>query len=270
MALRKTAERRSRFKALFSWFVNRLDPAFLDIVDAYWSQFFGSSRDTLRKETAQVLAHAELTNYAGCYLMEFGAAPVISLLPDEVEFYREAVARWRPGVVRMPSVVEVVFGKRVAAMVGPAFVGYCDANQFHPVSCGEVRPLVAGDEEPLETLRAACELRAWEHGGSAFRPGVMTGVFKDQDLVALASYQLWGERIAHIAVVTHPRFRGRSHATAAVSALTRIVFERHLVPQYRTLETNSASMDIARRLGFIEYVTSLAIRFHPNLPPSLA
>jgi hypothetical protein len=76
--------------------------------------------------------------------MEFGAAPVISLPPDEVEFYREAVARWRPGVVRMPSVVEGVFGKRVAAMVGPAFVGYSDPNQFHLVSCDEARPLFAG------------------------------------------------------------------------------------------------------------------------------
>jgi RimJ/RimL family protein N-acetyltransferase len=199
------------------------------------------------------------------YLMEFGAAPVISLPPDQMEFYREAVARWRPGVVRLPSVVEAVFGKPVAAIVGPAFIGYCDPNQFHPVSCDEARPLVAGDEETLETLRAACEVRAWEHGGSAFRPGAMTGVFKDQELVALASYTLWGERIAHIAIVTHPRFRGRGYAKAAVSALTGIIFERQLVPQYRTLETNSASMDIARRLGFIEYATSLAIRFHPNL-----
>jgi murein DD-endopeptidase / murein LD-carboxypeptidase len=268
VALTKTAERRSRIKAIFSWLVNRLDPKFLDIVDVYWSKFFGSSPDTLRKETAQVLAHAEPANYAGCYLMEFGAAPVISLPPDEVEFYREAVAGWRPGIVRMPSVAEAVFGKRVAAMVGPAFVGYCDPNQFQPVVCDEARPLVAGDEEALETLRAACEARAWEHGGSRFRLGAMTGVFKDQELVALASYQLWGERIAHIAVVTHPRFRGHGHATAAVSALTRIVFDRQLVPQYRTLETNAASMDIARRLGFIEYATSLAIRLHPNLPPS--
>jgi hypothetical protein len=42
-------------------------------------------------------------------------------------------------------------------------------------------------------LCAACEVRAWEHGESAFRPGAMTGVFKDQQLLALDSYQLWGE-----------------------------------------------------------------------------
>ena len=94
-------------------------------------------------------------------------------------------------------------------------------------------------------------------------------MFKGQELLALASYQLWGERIARVAFATHPLFRGRDYVTAAVSALTKIVFERHLVPQYRTLETNSASMDIARRLGFIEQATSLAIRFHPKLPPSL-
>jgi RimJ/RimL family protein N-acetyltransferase len=76
----------------------------------------------------------------------------------------------------------------------------------------------------------------------------------------LASYELRGEKIAHIYVITHAAFRGLGHAIKAVSALTRIVLERKLVPQYRTLEANALSMAMARRLGFIQYATSLVVR----------
>jgi RimJ/RimL family protein N-acetyltransferase len=89
----------------------------------------------------------------------------------------------------------------------------------------------------------------------------MAGVFKGHKLAALASYQIWGEQIAHIAIVTHPAFRGQGYATAAVSSLTQTVLGRTLVPQYRTLEGNAPSIAVARRLGFEHYATSLAIRF---------
>jgi RimJ/RimL family protein N-acetyltransferase len=88
----------------------------------------------------------------------------------------------------------------------------------------------------------------------------MVGVFKGHKLAALASYQIWGEQIAHIAVVTHPSFRGQGCAAPALGCLTQNVIERMLVPQYRTLEGNAPSMAVARRLGFVHYATSLALR----------
>jgi predicted GNAT family acetyltransferase len=88
----------------------------------------------------------------------------------------------------------------------------------------------------------------------------MVGVFEKGGLVALASYELWGGRIAHISIVSHPLWRGRGYAATAVSALAKIVLERGLVPQYRTLEANKPSMAVARRLGFVQYATSFAVR----------
>jgi RimJ/RimL family protein N-acetyltransferase len=78
------------------------------------------------------------------------------------------------------------------------------------------------------------------------------GAFKGQELAALAGYQLWGEQIAHIAILTHPAFRGQGHATSAVCTLPEMVFERTLVPQYRTLEANAPSLAVATRLGFVQ------------------
>jgi RimJ/RimL family protein N-acetyltransferase len=193
--------------------------------------------------------------------MEFGGAPVVSLPIDEVESYREVVTQWHSGIVRTPVLVEAVFGKRVTASIGPAFVGYNDLKHFRPVPTGAARQLTAHDEKAVDTLRAACAIEEWDHGGNQFRPSAMVGAFIGDELAALASYQLWDEQIAHIAIVAHPAFRGRGYATIAVSRLTEIVFERALVPQYRTLESNAPSMAVARRLGFFHYATSLAVRF---------
>ena len=211
-------------------------------------------------KTAQISVHANLGGDVYGDVMEFGAAPVISLPAEEIELYREKVLSWRPGVIRMPGVVKGVFGQRAERIVGPAFVGYTDSKHFRPVPSHEARPLNAGDERAVQLLRASCEIQDWEAGGSAFVSGAMAGVFSDQELVALASYQPWGEHIAHICVVTHPLRRGRGHAAAAVSVLARIIFQRGLVPQYRTLEANTPSIALARRIGFFPYATSLAIR----------
>ena len=240
--------------------LSSLDSSLVKLVDSYWAQFFGCPPEALRSDTVQIVAHAGLGDYAGCYLMEFGGAPIVSLPVDELESSRAAIEQWHAGIVRFPALVEAAFGKRVAARVGPAFVGYTDAKHFRLVSPTTTRQLTAQDEKAVNTLREACPVEEWEHGGSEFRPNVMAGAFKGHELAALASYQIWGERIAHIAVVTHPAFRGQGYATTAVSGLTKTVLERALIPQYRTLEGNGPSLAVARGLGFVQYATSLALR----------
>jgi len=56
----------------------------LKLVDSYWAEFFGCAPDALRTDTPQIVAHAELADHAGCYLMEFGGAPIVSLPVDEI------------------------------------------------------------------------------------------------------------------------------------------------------------------------------------------
>jgi GNAT superfamily N-acetyltransferase len=238
--------------------MSSLDPGLMQLVDGYWARFFGCASEALRSNTVQMAVH---TDYAGCYLMEFGGAPIVSLPIGEVERYRADIVHFQAGTVRKPALVEATFGKRVAESIGPAFIGYSDVKHFKPVSSGATRQLTVQDEKAVEMLRAACPVKEWEHGGSEFRPSAMVGAFRGQEIAALAGYELWGGQIAHIAIVAHPSFRGQGYATKAVSTLTEMVLERRLVPQYRTLEANAPSMALARRLGFVEYARSLAIRF---------
>jgi hypothetical protein len=88
--------------------LSSLDSSLLKLVDSYWAQFFGCVPEALRTDTAQIVAHAGLGDYAGCYLMEFGGAPVVSLPVDELESSRAAIEQWDAGIVRLPALVEAI------------------------------------------------------------------------------------------------------------------------------------------------------------------
>ena len=87
-----------------------------------------------------------------------------------------------------------------------------------------------------------------------------SGVFVDDDLVALAGYKTWPCDIAHIHVVAHPEFRGRGFGRAVVAHIAGVALDSGLTPQYRTLESNRPSIRVAESLGFVHFASSVAVR----------
>src|SRR5215469_13206184 len=132
-----------------------LDSALLSTVDDYWAKFLGSEPSALRSSTVQIAVHSGLGNHLKCHLMEFGGAPVVSLPANELALYRDAIAEWRPGVVLTSALIKAVFGERVAAILGPAFVGYTDSKWVPPIPSGKARPLIPEDRKEFDRLRTA-------------------------------------------------------------------------------------------------------------------
>jgi predicted GNAT family acetyltransferase len=69
-----------------------------------------------------------------------------------------------------------------------------------------------------------------------------------------------GGTSSHIAVITHPDFRGRGYGRSAVAHLAARALAAGLLPQYRTLVANHSSIHVAQSLGFELYATSMAVR----------
>lgn len=231
--------------------------------DGYWAEVFGCAPGDLRPSRPVVLPRpAAGGEYHGAQLHAFGAAPLALLPPPLVDRYRAPLAAAMEGGLEADGRWREVFGDLVGKVIGPAEVWYADAATFRP-STGDApaRLLGPGDGEGVEALRRACDPLEWEHGGGRPGPHPAAGVFVDGALVALAGYQLWNRRLAHLSIVTHPAHRGRGHGAAAVSALVPEAMARGLVPQYRALRENAASLSIARRLGFVHHSTGLSIRF---------
>jgi GNAT superfamily N-acetyltransferase len=242
-----------------------LTAATLDLVDRYWAADLGCSRADLRSPSTHVVPHAgALVDYRGVFMLLVGGAPVVSLPRDLYPSLRAVASQWSGADVVSGTFLQDVLGDAVDQIIGPAFIGYTDGATFHPLVPNAAHLLAAGDAEPVAELRAACDAVEWSHGGSALGQNPAAGVYSSERLVALAGYEVWGGGIAQISVITHPGHRGRGHAGAVVSMLTETALVQGLVPQYHTLESNTPSMQVARKLGFVRYGVSMAVRLRQS------
>jgi RimJ/RimL family protein N-acetyltransferase len=90
------------------------------------------------------------------------------------------------------------------------------------------------------------------------RSGVpMTAVLENGKAVSVCSSVRITREAHEAGVETHPSFRGRGHAVAAVRAWARIVREMGCAPLYSTSWQNRASLAVARKLGLIQFGNDL-------------
>lgn len=82
--------------------------------------------------------------------------------------------------------------------------------------------------------------------------GVAAGAVVSGELTAIAHTHARSEQHADIGVSTLEGWRGRGFASAAASLVVRRVWEEGQVPVWSTGEDNSASLRVARKLGFEE------------------
>jgi len=104
-------------------------------------------------------------------------------------------------------------------------------------------------------------LYSLEGGPAYYRPshleeGAYCGVFEDGRLVSIAGTHVVSEDEG-VAVVgnvfTHPRYRGRGHATAATSAVTALLLERCPLVVLTVEEGNDSALHVYENLGYTHH-----------------
>jgi GNAT superfamily N-acetyltransferase len=232
----------------------------IETVDQYWSSALGCAREAFYSRKTFVVADKETGDFHGIYCFRRNESLVIAVSMNLMDAFREQAACWTHADVIDEQRLKGLISYPIERIVGPAFIGYADQMSFRPAYAEGVRFLGSEDTAAFQMLRAACSAIDWEHGGSQLGEQSVVGAFAEARLVAVAGYEVWGSKIAHVAVISHPGYRGQGYGKAAVSRLTSEVLALGLVAQYRTLEANISSLVIARALGFECYATSVAVR----------
>lgn len=231
----------------------------VSIASAYWATYLGCSPSELFAEPFRILAHgAELADYCGVFALFRSGAVTASIPSDRADTLRTLLSSLPHGC--SPESFVSALSSVSSAVIGPAYIGYAEAasQPAHPA-----RALGPDDAAALDALRESCEATEWEHGASAIEHPC-SAVFIGGRVAALAGYEIWGGTIAHISIVTHPDFRSRGFGRSAVAHLAGRAIAAGLLPQYRTLQSNRASIRVAELLGFHSYATSTAVRLNRN------
>jgi ribosomal protein S18 acetylase RimI-like enzyme len=237
-----------------------LDCATVATVDRYWAGHLGCSVEELSDETPRIIRHgAELAGYGGILAFFRGGAPIVSVPAGSFDTLRELLEVPPHSTIQAPVRLAAVLSRGSDHVIGPAFLGYTDYEHLTATK-GGARLLGAEDQPAARSLRDACGKVEWEHGGSLVGQQSTAGVFVEGRLAALAGYEVWGGSIAHLSVITHPDFRSRRVGRKAVGCLARHALSIGLVPQYRTLDANAASIRVAEALGFVRLATTIAAR----------
>ncbi len=124
------------------------------------------------------------------------------------------------------------------------------AGLLHPA----VRSLTRDDQALLEDAPADLRDMALGFGsfGGLLDEGVAAGAMVDGGLVALACTTAQTERHADVGVVTVESWRGRGLATACAFLVADDILRSGRVPVWSTGDHNTASIQVARKLGFRE------------------
>ncbi len=147
----------------------------------------------------------------------------------------------------------------VERVVGVARLAYADGGSLQLAPSDDLIA-ISDDDARLVALAHAAERAEWLEA-SADEPCVARlGVVEGNDLLAVATLQVWDDAIGHFGVFTRADARCRGLAGRTATGVIRLARTRGLVPQWRSLIGNDASAAVADHLGFVPLGRQLFVR----------
>jgi len=239
-----------------------LSSASFEQVCRVWRELAGAPT-ALQGSGCTIVAREDSDEAARVSVVQLGGATVVVVPPALVDRFRDLIAS-QPGCdLTNPSSVVELLGP-VARFLGPASLAYADGGCFQPRGTGAATTLPAGHDAVLD-LTAACGPQDAGESGIALATSPVSVIEADGKLLAACGYQVWAAALAHIGVLTHPRWRGQGLATSVASPSVAHALEAGLVPQWRARCTLTASRRIARSLGFVELGRQLSFWLAPRV-----
>jgi RimJ/RimL family protein N-acetyltransferase len=128
------------------------------------------------------------------------------------------------------------------------------AEPARPFPHPAVRRLTIDDRNHLDAAEASLGTPGWNWGSGAtmLEEGIAAGGIVDDRLVAIAYTGAVSGRHADIGVATLPAWQGRGLATASAALVSEGIQATGRTPVWSAGENNLASLQVARKLGFVE------------------
>jgi GNAT superfamily N-acetyltransferase len=234
-------------------------------VDSTWAEVFGIDVHELRVPAVRVVIDAPgLRGYRGCYLLRLYDGCCVAAHPAVGAQVRAAVGGATVAQVFDPAFVGAWAAELGGRVLGPSWHGYARGSDLRMPADDRVRRLGREDDEAVAELRAAVGEADWAEGGFGHRPDVLWGVYEGGHLAAAGNMTDYDGFPADVGLVTRPDARGKGLATAVAASMCAAAAPDIPLLRYRALTTNTASLRVARRLGFVGHGANIAVRLDPE------
>lgn len=121
---------------------------------------------------------------------------------------------------------------------------FTDKDHFMPDIRSRVKWLSRGAAAPRIPMRSHFGTGAWQ-GAAA--------IVRGKEVVAYADYIERSPFVSSIGVFTDPEFRGQGFGMTVVSAAAKAILRSRRIPIYCADVSNTASLALARRLGYVKF-----------------
>jgi GNAT superfamily N-acetyltransferase len=237
-------------------------PVTLRYIDTCWANQLGCRVEHLQKPGLHVTAHGPgLSDYEGVMALRRGPACIVSVPRALMAEVFPRLSHFAPETAFDRNVLGALLGDRVAAVIGPAYQGYADITDFRPADPLTARQLTYIHVPALHRLESACKPEEWAASGIDPQRLPLFGCFTyGSELASAAMLEERVQGIYFVGVITHPDYRGGGYGSAVVSFATDYGLATGGILHYQTLEANSHAVAIARKLGYQQYASTLAVR----------
>jgi len=195
--------------------------------------------------------------YCGFWCFRRNKRVVISAPESWVDRLAEVVDSRAYDNLMLPTFWEKTLQQGLERVIGPAFQGSLNSENFKPKPNSSVRQISDADDRAVEEFRTACgadwnmpdNADLWQHA-----------YFEDDVITALAGYRSWSDSAGDPCVITRPDSRSGGHGAAVTSAVIAKALANGKLLLYQTLESNEPAVRIALSLGYERYANHIAIR----------
>jgi RimJ/RimL family protein N-acetyltransferase len=236
----------------------------IETINSFWAyEYFGCSISDIKNSRDIVCPHLYLKGYNGIFIMRINNKYIIST-PEEKVFALSKITNCGLDLFDI-CVLQKALNDEISRYIGPCWIGYFDDTSDFITNSTQI--LTKSDiawESVFEDLQKNCDKTEWSYSGIDKKLNCIAVQYNENKIVAAAPYVLWGNKVAHIGVITHPDFRNKGFGTNVITAITKAIKEKGLIPQYRTLCLNMPAIRAAIKCGYKEFAYHISVRLKPT------
>jgi GNAT superfamily N-acetyltransferase len=230
-------------------------------IDTFWAtEYFGCTISDFRNSENIVCPHKFLHGSSGAFIMKINDKYILSVPPEYIETFNH-ISKHDGDLFNEQFLRESLFNFQMT-YIGPSWIGYRSSRTVQKEEPCFLNYSNTIDRKLLEEFQKSCDESEWSHGGIGEHSERIAVKYNRNEVVSAADYHLWGKNIAHIGIITHPQYRKKGYAKAVLNDISENLLLHNLIPQYRTLCSNTGAINTAISCDFRLYATHIFLRLY--------